>query len=171
MNKLIGIVAGIVVPGGDMYRSILALMFGFVISGHCLAQQSPVGTYKLVLHDYRFDGKPEEPWGKSPHGYLVITPRVFVLFFTGDVRKPGATAEAKAALLDTLVAYSGPYRIEGNKITVSVDAAWNEAWKGTQQARAFELKGKRLVLITAPQASQKQPGKMFSVRAEFEKLD
>lgn len=154
-----------------MYRSILALTFGLFISGQCLAQQSPVGTYKLVLNDFRFDGIPQEPWGKSPHGYLVITPKVFVLFFTGDVRKPGAAVEARAALLDTLVAYSGPYRIEGNKITVSVDAAWNEAWKGTQQTRAFELKGKRLVLITGPQASAKQPGKMFSIRSEFEKLD
>jgi len=154
-----------------MFRSILALTFGFIISGQCLAQQSPVGTYKLVLNEFRLDGKSEEPWGKSPHGYLVITPKVFVLFFTGDVRKPGGSVEAKAALLDTLVAYSGSYRVEGNKITVSVDAAWNEVWKGTQQTRTFELKGKRLALITGPQASAKQAGKMFSIRSEFEKLD
>ena len=154
-----------------MYGSILALTFGFVISGQCLAQQSLVGTYKLILTDLRLDGNPVTPMGKSQHGYLVITPKVYLSFFTGDDRKRGTSVEAKAALLDSLAAWAGPYRVEGNKITIYVDTAWTEVWKGTEQPRTFELKGKRLIILTAPQPSATQPGKTFTSRAEYEKID
>jgi len=154
-----------------MVRSILALTFAFVISGQCLAQQSLIGTYKLVLTDLRLDGNPVTPMGKSQHGYLVITPKVYINFFTADERKRGASVEAKAALLDSLAAWAGPYRIEGNKITISVDTAWTEVWKGSEQTRTFELKGKRLTIITAPQPSATQPGKTFTSRAEYERID
>ena len=49
-----------------MVRSILALASGFVFWGQCLAQQSLVGTYKLVSTDLRLDGIPVTPMGKSP---------------------------------------------------------------------------------------------------------
>ena len=37
----------------------------------------------------------------------------FVL--TGDGRRPAKSAEEKAQLLDSLVAYTGTYRVEGDK--------------------------------------------------------
>jgi len=154
-----------------MFRSILALTFGFIISGQSLAQQSLIGTYKLVSTDNRLDGLRISPMGKSQHGYLVITPKVYIQFFTADERKRGTSIEAKAALLDTLAAWAGPYRIEGNKITISVDTAWTEVWKGSEQTRTFELKGKRLTITTAPQPSATQPGKTFTSRVEWESLD
>jgi len=154
-----------------MVRSILALTFSFVISGQCLAQQSLVGTYKLVSTDLRLDGNPVTPMGKSQHGYLVITPKVYINFFTADDRKRGTSVEAKAALLDSLAAWAGPYRVEGNKITISVDTAWTDVWKGTEQPRTFELRGKRLTITTSPQPSATQPGKMFTSRAEYERID
>jgi hypothetical protein len=154
-----------------MFRSILALTFGCFISAQSLAQQPLVGTYKLVSTDNRLDGIPSAPMGKSQHGYMIITPKVFIQFFTADERKRGTSPEAKAALLDTLVAWAGPYRVEGDKITISVDTAWTEVWKGTEQTRTFELRGKRLTIVTAPQASATQPGKTFTSRVEWEKLD
>jgi hypothetical protein len=157
--------------GGEMLRSILAFTFGFIVSGPSLAQQSLVGTYKLVMTDNRIDGKPSAPMGKSQHGYLVITPKVYIQFFTADERKRGVSLEAKAALLDTLVAWAGPYRVEGNKIAISVDTAWTEVWKGSEQTRTFELKGRRLTITSAPQPSATQPGKTLTSRVEWEKLD
>jgi hypothetical protein len=154
-----------------MLRSVLALTFGFIVSGQCLAQQSLVGTYKLVSTDNRLDGVRSAPMGKSQHGYLVITPKVFIQFFTADERKRGTSLEAKAALLDTLAAWAGPYRVEEDKITISVDTAWTEVWRGTEQMRTFELRGKRLTIVTAPQPSATQPGKTFTSRVEWEKLD
>lgn len=154
-----------------MYRSLCTLVIGLVVSAQCLAQQSLVGTYRLVSNDLRLDGQPIMPMGKSQHGYLVITPKVMISFFTADERKTGASVEAKAALLDTLAAWAGPWRAEGNKILIDVDTAWTEVWRGKQQVRTFEFDGKRLTLIVAPQPSATQPGKTLTARSVWEKID
>jgi hypothetical protein len=94
-----------------------------------------------------------------------------ISFFTADERKIGATTEAKAALLDTLTAWAGPYRAEGNKITIDIDTAWTEVWRGKPQVRTYEFDGKRLTLIVAPQPSATQPGKTLTSRSVWEKTD
>jgi Lipocalin-like domain len=52
-------------------------------------------------------------------------------------------------LFKSMSAYAGTYAIDGNKITHHVDASWNEAWTGTQQARFFKLENGTLTLTTA----------------------
>ena len=142
-----------------------------LVSASCFAQSSLVGTYRLVSNDLRLDGVPIQPMGKSQHGWLVITPKVVVQFFTADGRKPGATPEAKVALFDSLSAWAGPYRVEGNRILIDVDTAWTEVWSGKQQVRTYEVQGKRLTLIVAPQPSSTQPGKTLTSRSVWEKVD
>lgn len=154
-----------------MIRSLCLLLIAFAASTPCLAQQSLVGTYKLVENDLRLDGQPIRPMGKSQHGYLVITPKVMLSFFTADERKRGASVEAKAALLDTLSAWAGPYRVEGDKIFIDIDTAWTEVWRGGQQVRTFMLKDKRLTLVVAPQPSATQPGKTLTARSVWERID
>jgi hypothetical protein len=109
--------------------------------------------------------------GKSQHGYLVITPKVLVLLYTGDVRRPGTTPEAKVGLYDSMAAYAGPYRVEGDKLIVSVDTSWNEVWAGRDQTRTIEVKGKRLALIGAPQRSSTQANRTLTSRSEWERID
>jgi lipocalin-like protein len=152
-----------------MVRALFVL-FGLLISLQCFAQQSILGTYKLVANDIRLDGQPLETM-KSPHGYLIITPKVAIVFFTSAERKRGDSPEAKAALLDSMAAWAGPYRLEGDKIVVSVENAWTEVWKGTQQSRSLEIKGKRLALVSEPIPSTTQPGKTLVSRTEWEKID
>jgi hypothetical protein len=147
-----------------MYRLILALAFGFFASAQCFAQASLVGAYRLVENDLKLDGQTIQPMGKSQHGYLVITPKILMQFFTADERKRGTSSEAKAALLDSLAAWAGPYRVEGNKILIDVDTGWTEVWKGTQQVRTYEFTGNRLTMIVAPQPSATQPGKTLTAR-------
>jgi hypothetical protein len=154
-----------------MIRSLFALLIGLAISVPSVAQQSLVGTYKLVSNDLRLDGEPIRPMGKSQHGYLIITPKIMASFFTADERKAGTTPEAKAALLDTLSAWAGPYRVEGNKIFIDIDTAWTEVWRGKQQVRTFEFDGRRITLIVAPQPSATQPGKTLTARSIWEKID
>ena len=71
---------------------------------------------------------------------------MFIL--TGEGRKPAKTAEERAALLGTLVAYTGMYRIEGDRWITKVDVAWNPEWVGTEQARNFKVEGDRLQVLT-----------------------
>jgi hypothetical protein len=152
-------------------RFILVCGFGLLLSAHCFAEESLVGTYRLLKNDVRLDGEPVQPMGKSQHGYLVITPKVLVLLYTGDVRRPGTTPEAKVGLYDSMAAYAGPYRVEGDKLIVSVDTSWNEVWAGRDQTRTIEVKGKRLALIGAPQRSSTQANRTLTSRSEWERID
>ena len=63
---------------------------------------------------------------------------------TAEGRTAPKTDEERAALLKSLVAYTGMYRIEGDKFIVKVDASWNPAWVGTEQERFFKFEGDRL---------------------------
>ena len=47
-----------------------------------------------------------------------------------------------------LVAYTGGYRVEGDRWITKVDVAANPAWAGTEQARAFRVTGDRLQEIS-----------------------
>jgi len=56
-----------------MSRLIYALILVLLISTPSLAQESLVGTYKLVSTAVEIDGIPIEGLGKAPHGYLSQT--------------------------------------------------------------------------------------------------
>ncbi|HEU0264595.1 MAG TPA: lipocalin-like domain-containing protein, partial [Geobacterales bacterium] len=73
--------------------------------------------------------------------------RVFFVF-TGEGRKAGKTDKERADLLSTMVAYTGEYRIEGDKWITKVDVAWNPEWVGTEQTRNFKIDGTRLQILT-----------------------
>ena len=87
--------------------------------------------------------------GQSPTGYAAFLPdgRVFFML-TGEARKPAKTDRERADLLSTLVAYTGTYRLDGDKWTTSVEVAWNPEWVGTEQVRSFKLEGERLQVLT-----------------------
>jgi hypothetical protein len=50
--------------------------------------------------------------------------------------------------LNTLVAYSGTYTVEGDKWITNVEVAWNPEWVGTKQIRDFKLDGEQLMVLT-----------------------
>ena len=154
-----------------MIRFICALTLVLLIATPSMAQQSLVGTYKIVSQEVVVDGTPTYPLGKAPHGYLVITPTRYVCFFTGDSRKFGTSAAEKAALLDTLVGWSGTYRIEGDKIIVAVDASWTETWSGKDQVRHWILSGNRLTLRAEPAPHPRDPSKTSYSVVVWEKVE
>ena len=153
-----------------MVRLISALILVLLIVTPSLGQQSLVGTYKIVSHDVQVNGTATQPLGKAPHGYLVLTPTRFVAFFTGDNRKFGTSVADKAALLDTLVGWSGTYRVEGGKIIIAVDASWTEVYTGTDQVRHWTLSGNRLT-ITGEMPFPRDPSKTSIVRQVWEKIE
>jgi len=87
--------------------------------------------------------------GQNPIGYVIFAPEGRVWFvLTGEGRKPAKTTEDRAELLNTLVAYTGMYRVEGDKWITRVDVAWNPEWVGTEQTRSFKVEGGRLEVLT-----------------------
>lgn len=110
-----------------------------------------LGTWKLVSYEVEVQATGEKGpvMGQNPTGYVAFTPggRVFFIL-TGEARKPAKNDQERAALLNTLVAYTGTYRVEGDKWTTKVEVAWNPEWVGTEQVRSFKLDGERLQVLT-----------------------
>ena len=155
-----------------MNRLMAALAVFFLVSAPCLALQSLVGTYKLVSFTVEVDGQPPlETMGKSPRGYLVLTPNRWIHLITAENRKFGTSVEEKSALWDSLSTYTGPYRVDGSKIVVSVDASWNESWNGTQVTRNWQLDGNRLSITTARAPYLRDPSKMAVTRVVWERVE
>lgn len=112
---------------------------------------SPVGIWQLVSYEVESQetGDVFTPMGEKPSGYVILTEDKRISFvLTAENRQPAKSIEDKAKLLDTLIAYSGTYRIENNQFITSVEVAWNPAWVGTEQARNFQLEGDRLRILT-----------------------
>ena len=109
------------------------------------------GTWKLVSYEVETQatGQKGPVMGDKPTGYATFTPEGRVFFvLTGEARKPARTDQERAELLNTLVAYSGTYDLEGDKWTTNVQVAWNPEWVGTKQVRSFQLDGERLIVLT-----------------------
>jgi hypothetical protein len=114
-------------------------------------RQQVLGFWKLVSYvvEIQATGQIEPVMGQHPTGYVNFSREGRVMFIlTGEGRKPAKTAEERADLLSTLVAYTGPYRIEGDRWITKVDVAWNPEWVGTEQARNFKVDGDRLQVLT-----------------------
>lgn len=99
-------------------------------------------------------------YGEQPTGYIIMTPERLMTVIAGQGRKPAKTDEERAALLRTMFAYTGSYKVEGDRLVTKVDVSWNEAWVGTDQTRIVRLEGDKLILQTlpAPGANQQMPG-------------
>jgi hypothetical protein len=116
------------------------------------AEPNIVGSWKLVslFTNELATGKTTSPLGEHPKGYLVYTPqgRMEVLM-VHEKRSPPRVDEDRINLHKYMVAYSGRYTVEGDKVVHHVDISWNESWTGTDQVRVFKLEGDKLT-ITAP---------------------
>ena len=110
-----------------------------------------IGIWKLVAYEVEIQATSQKElvMGKNPTGYTIFTPEGRVWFvLTGEGRKVAKTIEDRAELLNTLVAYTGMYRIEEDKWITKVDVAWNPEWVGTEQRRFFKVDGERLQVLT-----------------------
>jgi hypothetical protein len=110
-----------------------------------------LGVWKLVSFEAEIQAtsQKEPVVGQNPAGYAIFTPEGRALFLlTGERRKPAKTVQERADLLNTLVAYTGTYRLEGDEWITKVDVAWNPEWVGTEQKRFFKLEGNRLQVLT-----------------------
>jgi len=106
-----------------------------------------VGIWRLVSfeQEYQATGEKVHPRGKNPTGYIIFTPegRMMVML-TDEGRKAAKTDQDRSDLFKSIVAYTGIYRIEGDKWITKVDVSGNPALVGTEQTRSFRVTGDRL---------------------------
>jgi Lipocalin-like domain len=149
----------------------MARLVAFALATYCylqpglaLAQDAAkqlAGSWKLNSWTIQIiGGEVTEPFGPNPKGRAVFTPDGYVAFvIVAANRKPAANNEESAALLKTLLAYTGKFTIDGDKFTTKVDISGNELLTGQDQVRFFKLERNKLSIRTAEQASTIYPGK------------
>jgi Lipocalin-like domain len=131
-----------------------------------------VGVWKLKSFDLQVLGSngPREVFGSKPRGYLIFTRegRMMTIITRAD-RKPATTVEEQAALLQSMISYTGRYKVEGSRVVTTPDVSWNEIYTGAQQIRYYTLHDEELSLTTAPQASGVIPGSKIIATLTYER--
>jgi len=111
-----------------------------------------VGNWRLVSfeREYQATGEREYPMGKTPTGYILFHPTgSMAVVITAEGRKAATTDQERAGLFNSMVAYTGPYRVDGDKWITKVDVSWLPPWVGTEQTRSFRVTGDQLQEMTA----------------------
>jgi Lipocalin-like domain len=108
----------------------------------------------------------------KPNGLCHLHARGACLFHPDRRRAENAeNVQECADLLNTVVAYIGTYRLEGDEWITKVDVAWNPEWIGTEQKRFFKVEGNRLQVLTPWGVHSNWPEKGMTPRiVTFEKV-
>src|SRR6266705_97077 len=137
-------------------RAILtgALM---VLATHAFADDKDkdkiVGTWTLVSVVYEDVATKERTpvLGEHPRGRQIATADGrWLALVTAEGRTVPTTDAERARALQTMIAYTGRYRVEDGKVITKVEAAWNEAWVGGEQIRFIRFEGERLFIESPP---------------------
>jgi hypothetical protein len=122
------------------------------------------GTWKLmsaVMEDVESKVQ-TRAWGEHPNGCLVLTPSGrWMVIQTAEGRRNAQDDAERAAAFRSMLAYSGKYRVDADKIIIKVDISADEAWTGTEQVRLFKLEGDELHIEALPQPYPNFGGKVM----------
>ena len=145
-------------------KSLVALVLLVIVAqpSSADARAKIQGIWRLVSFEVEFQatGERQNVRGKNPTGYIMFTPEGrMAVIITNEGRKPATTEQDRADLYKSLVAYTGLYRVEGDKWITKVDVSANPAWVGTEQIRSFKIDGNRLQESTAVMQFAAQPEK------------
>jgi hypothetical protein len=133
-----------------------------------------VGTWKLVGFKVQASDTKEtkDALGPKPWGRMILTASGYITNYrVADGRKPAQTDAERAQLLRTMAAWTGHYRVEGNKLLVKIDSSWNENDTGSEYQRTYALEGNRLTVTTVTPRSNFFEGRPASGDEYFERED
>ena len=109
-----------------MFKAMALAIGMLLVSQSAIAddREKLLGTWKVISFDNEFqDGSPRRAlYGQHPTGYIILTAEGRMMaVVVGEGRKPATTDEERSSLLRTMFAYSGMYRLEGDKWITNVD--------------------------------------------------
>ncbi len=131
-----------------------------------------VGTWRLVSVVYEDQTSKERTpvYGERPKGIQIATPQGrWLALMTAENRPAPKTDAERAQALKSMIAYTGRYRVEGSNVITKVEAAWNEAWVGTEQVRAIRFDSDRLYLESPPMSHPNTNNKVVRVIVEWQR--
>jgi len=160
-----------------MKTAILGSVLLLSIPFAALAAESDLyGTWKLVsLNSKVIDtGEMRQPRGKAPNGYVSFTPDGRVTGVIASEKRPKPESVAKMTdqqrieLFNTVNAYAGTYKLDGNKLTYRYDLTHNEVPERAA-AREIKIEGRKLTMVNEP-APSAMDGKMSQTSTVWEKV-
>jgi len=131
-----------------------------------------VGVWRLVSVHYEDQRSKERTpvYGAHPKGIQIATPEGrWLALMTAEGRSVPKTDEERAQALKSMIAYTGRYHVEDGKIITKVEAAWNEAWVGTEQVRVVHFEADRLYLQSPPMPHPNMNDKTVRVIVEWQR--
>ena len=160
-----------------MKTAILGIVLLLAIPLAALAVESDLyGTWKLVsLNSKLIDtGQMDQPRGKAPTGYVSFTPdgRVTGVILSEKRPKPESVAkltdQQRIELFNTINAYAGTYKLDGNKLTYRYDITHNEVPERAL-VREIKIEGRKLTMVNEA-ARGVVDGKMRQTSTVWEKV-
>ena len=109
-----------------------------------MAPANPLlGTWRVESFERWEDGVLKQPVGNPPAGYAVFdeTGHAFV-----QLGRRTTSDFSPKDIAQSLMAYFGPYAINGDDLTVTVEASNMAAYIGSTQVRRFKRDGDNLTL-------------------------
>lgn len=127
-----------------------------------MGQEELFGVWALISLQFVMSegGESKDMYGAEPLGYIFITPdKRMITVITSRDRKPSINDSGDADLFKSMMAYSGPFRVEGeDQFITDVEVSWHPGWVGSEQARTFSIDGDILSIITAETLHPMFPG-------------
>jgi len=160
-----------------MKITIIAAVLLFAIPLPAPAAESDLyGTWKLVSQSQKVvdTGEVRQGRGKTPNGYVSFTPdgRVMSIILSDKRPKPESAAQVtdqqRIELFNTMNAYAGTYKLEGNKLTYFFDATHNEI-PARASVRQIKIEGRRITMVNEPGPATSD-GKMVVTTTVWEKV-
>jgi len=140
------------------------------------AESDLYGTWKLVSLTRKVadTGATEQPRGKAPNGYVSFGQdgRVTGVIVSEKRPKPESAAkltdQQRLELFNTINAYAGTYKLEGNKLTYRYELTHNEVAERAS-VRDIKIEGRKLTMVNEP-ARSAMDGKMATTTTVWEKV-
>src|SRR5262245_51154829 len=138
---------------GMMHATVASAIGYLILCQQVLAQDEAAklyGSWKLISWVAQIAGENSpsvHPLGLNPKGRLILMPNGYMMaILSASDRKPAQNDAQRAALLQSMVAYTGTYTIEGDKLTTIVDQSHNVTLMLQPQVRYFKVDGDKLYL-------------------------
>jgi len=129
-------------------------------------RQQIVGTWTLVSVVYEDQASRERTpvLGERPRGRQIATADGrWLALVTAENRAVPKTDAERARALQTMIAYTGRYRVEDGNVITKVEAGWNEAWVGGEQVPFIRFEGDRLFIESPPMPHPNVDNKVVKV--------
>jgi hypothetical protein len=140
------------------------------------AEKDLHGTWKMMSQSQKVldTGEVRSGRGSAPRGYVTFSPDGRLMSVIVNEKRPKPESVAKMTdqqrieLFNTMNAYTGTYKLEGNKLTYQFELTHNEI-PARASAREIRIEGRKLTMVNEPSFATSD-GKRVQTTTVWEKM-